>query len=249
MADDVGVDPNPIVKRLNDEATWARWIALKEDIPEGTKILTYAANRGISSWVKVTPHDPTTETPSPRSLMSLHGIDPNCLPQRTLDFDYQSRKRRSSVFSFNSTKNDEKNEITNELVGISNLPETVLNRKRNKLEYERASIPCGMLAGSVLWIMWFICFNIPMANETSGPCRRRKIRCIISSGDQNSCVNCIRLRKQCTFLLKEPDSPPKRPTRQSYHRPRSVKSFGSASSHGLSHSQISPAHYSKEGTI
>ncbi|KAL7925168.1 hypothetical protein ACQKWADRAFT_243191 [Trichoderma austrokoningii] len=47
-------------------------------------------------------------------------------------------------------------------------------KKRNKLGYHRTSIACGH-------------------------CRRRKIRCIISSEDQNRCVNCIRLKKECSF--------------------------------------------------
>ncbi|KAL7784074.1 hypothetical protein V8C37DRAFT_406464 [Trichoderma ceciliae] len=47
-------------------------------------------------------------------------------------------------------------------------------KKRNKLGYHRTSIACGH-------------------------CRRRKIRCIISSEDQNRCVNCIRLKKDCSF--------------------------------------------------
>lgn len=47
-------------------------------------------------------------------------------------------------------------------------------KKRNKLGYHRTSIACGH-------------------------CRRRKIRCIISTEDQNRCVNCIRLKKECSF--------------------------------------------------
>ncbi|KAL7971808.1 hypothetical protein HDV63DRAFT_305226 [Trichoderma sp. SZMC 28014] len=69
-------------------------------------------------------------------------------------------------------------------------------KKRNKLGYHRTSIACG----------------------ESCHCRRRKIRCIISSEDQNRCVNCIRLKKECSFHpVDQPQSydqklPPQTPT-------------------------------------
>ncbi|UNI21140.1 hypothetical protein JDV02_007156 [Purpureocillium takamizusanense] len=47
-------------------------------------------------------------------------------------------------------------------------------KKRNKLGYHRTSIACSH-------------------------CRRRKIRCITSPEVQNRCVNCIRLKKECSF--------------------------------------------------
>ncbi|KAF4581028.1 Fungal Zn binuclear cluster domain containing protein [Ophiocordyceps camponoti-floridani] len=47
-------------------------------------------------------------------------------------------------------------------------------KKRNKLGYHRTSIACTH-------------------------CRRRKIRCIASAEVQNQCVNCIRLKKDCSF--------------------------------------------------
>ncbi|UKZ68955.1 uncharacterized protein TrAtP1_009974 [Trichoderma atroviride] len=71
LADELGVDPSPIVERLNDGTTWARWVALKEDIPEGTTVLTYAANRGISSWAKAIPHEPTAPPFHPRLHLSF----------------------------------------------------------------------------------------------------------------------------------------------------------------------------------
>ncbi|POR36578.1 Uncharacterized protein TPAR_03250 [Tolypocladium paradoxum] len=47
-------------------------------------------------------------------------------------------------------------------------------KKRNKLGYHRTSIACSH-------------------------CRRRKIRCIASPEVPNRCVNCIRLKKECSF--------------------------------------------------
>lgn len=155
LADDVGVDPCPIVKRLIDETTWTRWIALKEDIPEGTKTLAYTAHRGPSSWAKAIHDDPTRKMPSMSSPMSPGGIDPNCSPQRILDFDYRSRKRRSIALSISFMNNDEKCEVRNVLFRQSKLPivdpETVLSRKRTKLGDKRKSIARGMLSDSISW--------------------------------------------------------------------------------------------------
>ncbi|PHH70246.1 hypothetical protein CDD82_7246 [Ophiocordyceps australis] len=51
---------------------------------------------------------------------------------------------------------------------------TTGEKKRNKLGYHRTSIACSH-------------------------CRRRKIRCIASPDVPNRCVNCIRLKKECSF--------------------------------------------------
>jgi len=46
-------------------------------------------------------------------------------------------------------------------------------------------------------------------NPTKGHCRRRKIRCIPSQADfQGRCVNCIRLKKECSFYPVDPQPPP-----------------------------------------
>ncbi|KAL0474703.1 hypothetical protein QR685DRAFT_20231 [Neurospora intermedia] len=61
-------------------------------------------------------------------------------------------------------------------------------KRRNKLGYHRTSVACGH-------------------------CRRRKIRCIPSQNDvQARCVNCIRLKKECTFYPV--DQQPSQETRQ-----------------------------------
>ncbi|KAL0939346.1 fungal zn binuclear cluster domain containing protein [Colletotrichum truncatum] len=57
-------------------------------------------------------------------------------------------------------------------------------KKRNKLGYHRTSVACGH-------------------------CRRRKIRCIPSPGDiQGRCINCIRLKKECSFYPVDQPPPP-----------------------------------------
>lgn len=61
-------------------------------------------------------------------------------------------------------------------------------KRRNKLGYHRTSVACGH-------------------------CRRRKIRCIPSQNDvQGRCVNCIRLKKECSFYPV--DQQPPQDTRQ-----------------------------------
>ncbi|ROT36924.1 hypothetical protein SODALDRAFT_325490 [Sodiomyces alkalinus F11] len=69
------------------------------------------------------------------------------------------------------------------------------DKKKNKLGYHRTSVACGH-------------------------CRRRKIRCIPSNSDaQGRCVNCIRLKKECSFYpVDQPppsDARPKAPSRAS----------------------------------
>ncbi|KAF6818605.1 fungal zn binuclear cluster domain containing protein [Colletotrichum sojae] len=57
-------------------------------------------------------------------------------------------------------------------------------KKRNKLGYHRTSVACGH-------------------------CRRRKIRCIPSPADiQGRCINCIRLKKECSFFPVDQPPPP-----------------------------------------
>lgn len=53
--------------------------------------------------------------------------------------------------------------------------------------------------------------------HSKGHCRRRKIRCIASPDVPNRCVNCIRLKKECSFypVDQQPgtDTRPKAPSR------------------------------------
>ncbi|QUC18695.1 uncharacterized protein UV8b_02936 [Ustilaginoidea virens] len=55
-------------------------------------------------------------------------------------------------------------------------------KKRNKLGYHRTSVACSH-------------------------CRRRKIRCIASPDAPNRCVNCIRLKKECSFYPPDQQQP------------------------------------------
>ena len=63
-------------------------------------------------------------------------------------------------------------------------------KRRNKLGYHRTSVACGH-------------------------CRRRKIRCIPSPNDlQGRCINCIRLKKDCSFYPVDQQPPPPPDTRK-----------------------------------
>ncbi|OLN94303.1 hypothetical protein CCHL11_02970 [Colletotrichum chlorophyti] len=69
-------------------------------------------------------------------------------------------------------------------------------KKRNKLGYHRTSVACGH-------------------------CRRRKIRCIPSPVDvQGRCVNCIRLKKECSFYPVDQPPPPQTTDPRSKALPR-----------------------------
>lgn len=46
-----GADIAPILDRLNDETTWARWKSLREDVPEGVELLDFLEDLGLVSWI------------------------------------------------------------------------------------------------------------------------------------------------------------------------------------------------------
>lgn len=67
------VNPSPIVKRLEDKATWARWVALREDVAEDTTLFEYFRRVSIFSWLPfLIPERPplTSEFPLPTSELA-----------------------------------------------------------------------------------------------------------------------------------------------------------------------------------
>ncbi|KAH0497751.1 hypothetical protein TgHK011_005037 [Trichoderma gracile] len=52
LAEEDGVDQSPLIKRFEDEATWTRWLTLREDIPNTTTMRSYAVQMGLTSWSK-----------------------------------------------------------------------------------------------------------------------------------------------------------------------------------------------------
>jgi hypothetical protein len=86
LADIDGADITPILDRLNDETTWARWKSLREDVPEGVELLDFLDDLGLVSWISAF-HDrfsrgqkrrggsPTSEINTRRrSLSSSHNL-------------------------------------------------------------------------------------------------------------------------------------------------------------------------------
>ncbi|KAF5657827.1 nb-arc ankyrin domain-containing protein [Fusarium denticulatum] len=51
LADIDGADITPILDRLNDDSTWARWKSLREDVPQGTELLDFLCDLGLVSWI------------------------------------------------------------------------------------------------------------------------------------------------------------------------------------------------------
>ncbi|KAI6754905.1 hypothetical protein HG530_012657 [Fusarium avenaceum] len=48
-----GVDPTGIIDRFSDKHIWARWRALREDVPREMELLDYLMEMGLSSWVNL----------------------------------------------------------------------------------------------------------------------------------------------------------------------------------------------------
>ncbi|KAF5244264.1 hypothetical protein FANTH_7774 [Fusarium anthophilum] len=46
-----GADVTPILDRLNDESTWARWKSLREDVPEVIALIDWINDLGLASWI------------------------------------------------------------------------------------------------------------------------------------------------------------------------------------------------------
>ncbi|KAK8055256.1 hypothetical protein PG993_000483 [Apiospora rasikravindrae] len=78
-------------------------------------------------------------------------------------------------------------------------------KRRNKLGYHRTSVACGH-------------------------CRRRKIRCILQPADPGGrCMNCIRLKKECSFFPVD-QQPPTLPGQKQGTRPSVGSKIASTSS-------------------
>ncbi|KAJ2988239.1 hypothetical protein NUW58_g4084 [Xylaria curta] len=53
LAEVRGTDPSVIIRHLTDYGSWARWVTLREDVPQGSQIIDYAARLGLHSWIKI----------------------------------------------------------------------------------------------------------------------------------------------------------------------------------------------------
>lgn len=46
-----GADITPLLDRLHDETTWARWKSLREDVPEEVQLIDFLKDLGLVSWI------------------------------------------------------------------------------------------------------------------------------------------------------------------------------------------------------
>lgn len=85
------------------------------------------------------------------------------------------------------------------------LSDSEIDKKRNKLGYQRISIACAH-------------------------CRRRKIRCLVADDDpQQRCQNCIRLKKECVFYPVDQQSAMENKSEPSPQGPQPAPSVVSSS--------------------
>ena len=83
--------------------------------------------------------------------------------------------------------------------------ETDTDPKRNRLGYTRSTIACGTSAFTQ---------RLQRSKTLTDPqvhCRRRKIRCIVSTKDPTGrCTHCLRMKKDCSYLPVDQSLPSKR---------------------------------------
>ncbi|KAF4460637.1 nb-arc and ankyrin domain [Fusarium albosuccineum] len=51
IADELGGDPEAIIRRFEKPGKWERWVALREDIPRNTTLLDFVVECGLPSWI------------------------------------------------------------------------------------------------------------------------------------------------------------------------------------------------------
>lgn len=66
LADRYKADLRSFIERLKDEAIWARWVALREDVPHGTTLSSYASDMGL--WTEIS--DSSDDTMSDSDAIS-----------------------------------------------------------------------------------------------------------------------------------------------------------------------------------
>lgn len=115
------------------------------------------------------------------------------VPQSAVSMSSHRRRRRSSV-SAGLRRSSSTPNVRGSAGSHSNMSLADRRGGRNKLGYHRTSIACGM------------CADLEeiqtLTNELlTGHCRRRKIRCLPADNDPSQkCANCIKLKKECSFL-------------------------------------------------
>ncbi|KAI1170769.1 hypothetical protein F4777DRAFT_583560 [Nemania sp. FL0916] len=97
LAEEKDADPGAIISRLMIKGGWARWKALRENIPRKVELRNYVADLGLSSWVKHIPASPQ-EDPRQEQTLGPWSSTSNHVPSAPT----APRKRRRSVASFSS---------------------------------------------------------------------------------------------------------------------------------------------------
>lgn len=128
------------------------------------------------------------------------------VPQTAIPMSARRRRRNSSV-SAGLRRSASTPNVRSLASGNPNMSAADRRGGRNKLGYHRTSIACGH-------------------------CRRRKIRCIPAGDDpQQRCQNCIKLKKECSFLpVDHPPGKERRPRAGSRVEAKPGDASGSSSS-------------------
>ncbi|RWA03482.1 hypothetical protein EKO27_g11626 [Xylaria grammica] len=93
LAEERGADPSPIINRLMQQGSWARWVTLREDVPRGVELSKYAADQGLSSWANSIPQPTRPEDNSIAQSRDYKYTQPS---------SSKPAKRAGSVASFSS---------------------------------------------------------------------------------------------------------------------------------------------------
>ncbi|KAK8050364.1 hypothetical protein PG994_012094 [Apiospora phragmitis] len=150
------------------------------DLPHAGYLSSYATPSASSMEVRNrTAHPSQPPKPAQDILMPL---------VQSRDSVQKSSKLRRA-FSTPNVRKQGANDPENGYMALSSN-----EKRRNKLGYHRTSVACvyGGLADTI----------------SKGHCRRRKIRCIIQPADPGGrCMNCIRLKKECSFFPVDQQPP------------------------------------------
>ena len=99
LAEEKGADPGPLISRLKEKNTWARWITLREDVPQGIELLDYITDQGLSTWVSNIRGNSNATGRSPGGKLKISSSDSGV---DYYDSRYRALSRRSGVASFGS---------------------------------------------------------------------------------------------------------------------------------------------------
>ncbi|KAK8095284.1 hypothetical protein PG999_013306 [Apiospora kogelbergensis] len=151
------------------------------DIPHAGYLSSYATPSASSMEVRNKTAHPPPQPPNPAQDVHMP------LVQRR-DSVYKSSKLRRASSTPNVQMQGANDPENGHMALSSN------EKRRNKLGYHRTSVACDAAART--------------DPQSQGHCRRRKIRCILQPADPGGrCMNCIRLKKECSFFPVDQQPP------------------------------------------